>query len=397
MMYAIQLDMYQAAAVAALVLLLGRFLVRNLDLLRRYCIPEPVAGGVVFALAHLALRQAGILEISFDSTLQTFFMVVFFCSVGFTACFRLLKKGGLQVLLFLGIAVMMCVLQNGLGAFIASAFGLNPRLGLATGSIPMVGGHGTAASFGPLLEKAGVSGASAVAIASATFGLVAGCVIGGPTAVSRIRQKNLHSFETATGSNEVVVDKNEVTGAIDSGRFLNAALCLALAIGAGTVVSAWLNKVFTFPIYIGAMLVAAFIRNTTDMAGKEIPMEEISTIGSFSLSLFLGLAMMGLKLWELADLAVPMVVMLVAQTVLMMVYAYFVVFNLLGKNYDAAVMTSGFCGFGMGATPNAMANMQAITQKYGPAPTAYFVVPLVGSLFIDFMNTIIITSFLNLL
>ena len=397
MMYAIQLDMYQAAAVAALVLLLGRFLVRNLDLLRRYCIPEPVAGGVVFALAHLALRQAGILEISFDSTLQTFFMVVFFCSVGFTACFRLLKKGGLQVLLFLGIAVMMCVLQNGLGAFIASAFGLDPRLGLATGSIPMVGGHGTAASFGPLLEKAGVSGASAVAIASATFGLVAGCVIGGPTAVSRIRQKNLHSFETATGSNEVVVDKNEVTGAIDSGRFLNAALCLALAIGAGTVVSAWLNKVFTFPIYIGAMLVAAFIRNTTDMAGKEIPLEEISTIGSFSLSLFLGLAMMGLKLWELADLAVPMVVMLVAQTVLMMVYAYFVVFNLLGKNYDAAVMTSGFCGFGMGATPNAMANMQAITQKYGPAPTAYFVVPLVGSLFIDFMNTIIITSFLNLL
>lgn len=397
MMYAIQLDMYQAAAVAALVLLLGRFLVRNLDLLRRYCIPEPVAGGVVFALAHLALRQAGILEISFDSTLQTFFMVVFFCSVGFTACFRLLKKGGLQVLLFLGIAVMMCVLQNGLGAFIASAFGLDPRLGLATGSIPMVGGHGTAASFGPLLEKAGVSGASAVAIASATFGLVVGCVIGGPTAVSRIRQKNLHSFETATGSNEVVVDKNEVTGAIDSGRFLNAALCLALAIGAGTVVSAWLNKVFTFPIYIGAMLVAAFIRNTTDMAGKEIPMEEISTIGSFSLSLFLGLAMMGLKLWELADLAVPMVVMLVAQTVLMMVYAYFVVFNLLGKNYDAAVMTSGFCGFGMGATPNAMANMQAITQKYGPAPTAYFVVPLVGSLFIDFMNTIIITSFLNLL
>lgn len=209
MMYAIQLDMYQAAAVAALVLLLGRFLVRNLDLLRRYCIPEPVAGGVVFALAHLALRQAGILEISFDSTLQTFFMVVFFCSVGFTACFRLLKKGGLQVLLFLGIAVMMCVLQNSLGAFIASAFDLDPRLGLATGSIPMVGGHGTAASFGPLLEKAGVSGASAVAIASATFGLVAGCVIGGPTAVSRIRQKKLHSFETATGSNEVVVDKIE--------------------------------------------------------------------------------------------------------------------------------------------------------------------------------------------
>ena len=166
MMYTIQLDMYQAAAVAALVLLLGRFLVRKAELLRRYCIPEPVAGGVVFALTHLALRQAGILEISFDPALQTFFMIVFFCSVGFTACFRLLKKGGIQVMLFLGIAVMMCVFQNGLGAFIAGVFDLDPRLGLATGSIPMVGGHGTSASFGPLLEKAGVSGASAVAIAS---------------------------------------------------------------------------------------------------------------------------------------------------------------------------------------------------------------------------------------
>lgn len=304
---------------------------------------------------------------------------------------------GMSNVAHMGIAVMMCVFQNGLGAFIAGVFDLDPRLGLATGSIPMVGGHGTSASFGPLLEKAGVSGASAVAIASATFGLVAGCVIGGPIAVSRIRQKNLRSFETATGSNEVTVDKNEVTGAIDSSRFLNAALCLALAIGAGTVVSSWLNRIFTFPIYIGAMLVAAFIRNAADLARKEIPMEEISTIGSFSLSLFLGLAMMGLKLWELADLAVPMIVMLLAQTVLMMIYAYFVVFNLLGKNYDAAVMTSGFCGFGMGATPNAMANMQAITQKYGPAPTAYFVVPLVGSLFIDFVNTIIITTFLNFL
>ena len=163
------------------------------------------------------------------------------------------------------------------------------------------------------------------------------------------------------------------------------------------MVSAWLNKVFTFPIYIGAMLVAAFIRNTTDMAGKEIPMEEISTIGSFSLSLFLGLAMMGLKLWELADLAVPMVVMLVAQTVLMMVYAYFVVFNLLGKNYDAAVMTSGFCGFGMGATPNAMANMLVLTNKFGPAPKAFFVGPIVGGMFIDFVNTGVLTVFLQFL
>lgn len=403
MMYQIQLDMYQAVAIAALVLLLGRFLVGKFAFLRKYCIPEPVVGGVIFAAAHVLLRSAGILEISFDATLQDFFMTVFFCSVGFTACFRLLKKGGLQVIFFLIIAITMVILQNGLGAGLASLFHLDPRLGLATGSIPMVGGHGTAAAFGPVLEDAGVIGANAVAIASATFGLVAGCVIGGPIAYRHIRSKGLHSTESATGSNEIVVDKDEVTGAIDSRRFLDAALYLAIAIGIGTIVSAYLQKItimgqpMSFPSYIGAMVVAAAIRNIMDARKQDMPMEEISTIGSFSLSLFLGLAMMGLKLWQLADLALPMIVMLAGQTILMALFAYFVVFNLLGRNYDAAVMTTGFCGFGMGATPNAMANMQAVTEKYGPAPTAYFVVPLVGSLFIDFANSITILLFMNIL
>ena len=383
-MLQIELNMYQAVAVAALVLLLGRFLVSKIPFLTKYCIPEPVVGGVVYAVVHLILRSAGILEISFDNTLQSFFMTVFFCSVGYTACFRLLKKGGVQVLLFLLVSIIMVALQNGLGAVLAGAFHLDPRLGLAVGSIPMVGGHGTAGAFGPVLEEAGVAGANAVAIASATFGLVAGCMIGGPLAYRRIHSLNLKSTETATG-------------AIDSRRFLDSALYLAIAIGAGTIVSLFLNKLMTFPSYIGAMVVAAIIRNIVDATHKDMPMEEISTIGSFSLSLFLGLAMMGLKLWQLAELALPMIVMLAAQTVLMAVFAYFVVFNLLGKNYDAAVMTSGFCGFGMGATPNAMANMQAITAKYGPAPTAYFVVPLVGSLFIDFFNALIITTFMNFL
>lgn len=403
MMYQIELNMYQAVAVAAIVLLLGRVLVNKFAFLRKYCIPEPVVGGVIFAIVHVILRSAGILEISFDATLQTFFMTVFFCSVGFTACFRLLKKGGVQVILFLIISVLMVILQNCLGATLASLFNLDPRLGLATGSIPMVGGHGTAAAFGPVLEEAGVVGANAVAIASATFGLVAGCVIGGPIAYRHIHNKNLRSTESATGSNEVVVDKNEVTGAIDSQRFLNAAIYLAIAIGLGTIVSDLLQRItimgqqMSFPSYIGAMVVAAAIRNIMDMCKKDMPTEEISTIGSFSLSLFLGLAMIGLKLWQLADLALPMIVMLAGQTALMAIFAYFVVFNLLGRNYDAAVMTTGFCGFGMGATPNAMANMQAVTAKYGPAPTAYFVVPLVGSLFIDFANSIAVLLFMNIL
>lgn len=394
-MKVIELDMYQATAVAAIVLLLGRILVDKIAVLRRYCIPAPVVGGFIYAILHLAVRSAGILEISADMTLKNVFMVAFFCSVGYTASFRMLKKGGVQTIVFLLLAVVMVVLQNCLGAGLATAFGLDPRLGLATGSIPMVGGHGTAGSFGPMLEDLGVANANVVAIASATFGLVAGCAIGGPIAYNKINKFKLVSAAKDT-SVEEVVEKDE-TGAIDSKQFLDAFLYLIIAIGAGTVVSYFLGKMMTFPFYIGAMLVGAVIRNIMDAMQKEIPMEEIGTLGGSCLSIFLGLAMIDMKLWQLAELALPLVVMLAAQTILMFVYAYFVVFNVLGRTYDAAVMTTGFCGFGMGATPNAMANMQAVTGQYGPAPTAFMVVPLVGSLFIDFCNASILTAFINFL
>ena len=400
MMFNINLDMFQAAAVACGVLLLGRFLVSKIELLRRYCIPEPVVGGVIFALVHLVLRSFGIVEITFDATIQTIFMNIFFCSVGFAAAFRLLKKGGKLVFLFLALAIGMVIVQNLAGAGLATVFGLDPRFGLATASIPMVGGHGTSAAFGPVLEKAGIVGAEAVAIASATFGLVAGCLIGGPIASSVIKKYSLKPTENATGGAE---GEEEVAGKIDSTRFLNAMMFLLIALGIGTIIGKYLSKIvifgqpLSFPGYIGAMLAAAVIRNIFDIKGKDVPMEEINTIGSYSLSVFLGLAMMGLKLWQLAELAVPMIVMLVAQTVLMFVVARFVCFNLLGKSYDAAVITAGFCGFGMGATPNAMANMQAVTKKNGPSPTAFLVVPLVGSLFIDLFNSTIITLFISFL
>ena len=393
----LELNMYQTLAIAVLVLILGKFLKKKINFLEKFCIPAPVVGGLIFAIMTCVLYGLGIAELSFDDTLREVCMVFFFTSVGFQANLKVLKSGGKSLIIFLGLVIGLILAQNFLAVGMSQVLKLNPLIGLCTGSIPMVGGHGTAGAFGPVLEEAGVAGANAVAIASATFGLVAGCMIGGPLAYRRIHSLNLKSTETATGSDEVKVDKNEVTGAIDSRRFLDGALYLAIAIGAGTIVSLFLNKLMTFPSYIGAMVVAAIIRNVVDATHKDMPMEEISTIGSFSLSLFLGLAMMGLKLWQLAELALPMIVMLAAQTVLMAVFAYFVVFNLLGKNYDAAVMTSGFCGFGMGATPNAMANMQAITAKYGPAPTAYFVVPLVGSLFIDFFNALIITTFMNFL
>ena len=390
-MKVIELDMYQATAVAAIVLLLGRILVDKIAILRKYCIPAPVVGGFIYAILHLVVRSAGILEISADMTLKNVFMVAFFCSVGYTASFKMLKKGGIQTIVFLLLAVVMVILQNCLGAGLASAFGLDPRLGLATGSIPMVGGHGTAGSFGPMLEELGVANANVVAIASATFGLVAGCAIGGPIAYNKI-----HKFNLKSAALDTTIEEDE-TGAIDSKQFLDAFLYLIIAIGAGTVVSMFLGKLMTFPFYIGAMLVGAVIRNVMDAMQKEIPMEEIGTLGGSCLSIFLGLAMIDMKLWQLAELALPLVVMLAAQTILMFVYAYFVVFNVLGRTYDAAVMTTGFCGFGMGATPNAMANMQAVTGQYGPAPTAFMVVPLVGSLFIDFCNASILTAFINFL
>ena len=399
-MLQINLDMFQAAAVAMGVLLLGRFMVAKFSIFRKYCIPEPVVGGVIFALVHLALRSAGILEISFDDTIQTIFMNMFFCSVGFAAAFKMLKKGGKMVFIFLAIAIGTVIIQNTMGAAIATAFGINPLLGLATGSIPMVGGHGTSAAFGPVLETAGLDGATVVAVASATFGLVAGCVIGGPIASSVIKKYNLKPTESATGGD---VNTAEEAGRIDQGRFLNAIMFLFVALGIGTIIGKALSGLtimgvtLTFPGYIGAMMAAAIIRNVFEMKNWDVPMEEIDTIGSYCLSVFLGLAMMGLKLWQLADLAIPMIVMLIAQTVLMFVMARFVCFNLLGKSYDAAVISGGLCGFGMGATPNAMANMQAITKKNGPSPTAFLVVPLVGSLFIDFCNGIIITLFVSFL
>lgn len=374
-------------------LLLGRVLVSKIAILRKYCIPAPVVGGFIYAIVHTILRGMGILEIQGDMTLQSVFMTAFFCSVGFTASFRMLKKGGVQTVIFLGLAAAMVVLQNVLGAGLAGVFGLDPRLGLATGSIPMVGGHGTAGSFGPLLEGLGVANANVVAIASATYGLVAGCVIGGPIASSKIRKFKLGSAASGSSTEEAAEEEAKLSSPL----ILDGLLYLIVAIGFGTLVSAVLGKFMTFPSYIGAMLVGAIIRNVADMQGKEIPMEEISSLGGAALSVFLGMAMIGMKLWQLAELAVPLVVMLLAQTILMFVYANFVVFNVLGKSYDAAVMTSGFCGFGMGATPNAMANMQAITSQHGPAPTAYMVVPLVGSLFIDFVNASILTGFINFL
>ena len=401
------LDMYQTAGVAMLLFVLGRFLTTRIEFLKRCCIPAPVVGGLIFAIVHLVLYSCGVVQLSFDDNVKSFFMTLFFTSVGYTACFRLLKKGGKKVFTFLIIAIVMVCLQDVLGSVLATVFHWDMRLGLCTGSIPMVGGHGTAGSYGPLMEnKLGIEGANVLAIAAATFGLVSGSLMGGPTARSIINRYGLTSTESEAEIMEIDDENAEEKAKaerVDTDAFTNAAILLIVASGVGTVLTALLNNIhfgqfkLTFPTYIGAMRVAAVIRNFCDAKHIVLPAKAIDLWGNVSLSIFLAIALMTLKLWQLASLAGPMIVMLAAQVVLMFVFARFVVFNIMGRDYEAAVMTSAFCGFGMGATPNAMANMQVLTKRYGPAPQAYFIVPLVGSLFIDFFNGIIITGFMNIL
>ena len=395
-MNVIEVNMYQAAGLAVLMLVIGRMLVARIEFLRKYCIPAPVVGGLIFAILHVILRSMGILEFNMDTTLQTVFMTAFFCSVGYMAAFKELKKGGIGVVKFLVLAILMCCIQDLVGGFGAKIFGLDGKLGLAMGSIPLVGGHGTAGSFGPFLEDMGVANATTVAVAAATYGLIAGCMIGGPIATGKIRKMGLKSSAIeSTATAEVSVDQD--TGAMDEGNLMDAAIYIVIAVGLGTIVAVLLGKLITLPGYIGAMIVGAIIRNVQESRGVKMPMGEMGALGNICLSIFLGLAMINLKLWQLVSLALPMIVILLIQTVIMFFYASFVVFNVMGRDYDAATISSGFCGFGMGATPNAMANMQAITNQYGPAPVAFMIVPLVGSLFIDFFNAAIITAFTNFL
>ena len=390
----VTLNMYHATALAAVVLLVGRFMVSRIQLLSKYCIPAPIVGGVLYAILHCILYVNGIAGIVFDDTLQKFFMTIFFTSVGFMASFYVLKKGGIQVIIFLAVILGLVVLQDVLGCLLATLFQLDPRIGLCVGSISMIGGHGTAGSLGFLVEDLGVPGAGSVAMAAATFGLVAGSLLGGPVGRARIERHHLSSNE-CIDQNDV---EQEITQNVENERFLNTAIYFAFAIGLGEIVSNFFVSIgLTFPSYIGAMLVAVVIRNIGDWRKLDVPMIEINALGNLSLNLYLAMALMSLQLWQLVDLALPMVVMLLGQAILLALYAYFVIFRVMGSDYEAAVMSSAACGFGMGATPNAMANMQAISKLYGPAPRAFLVVPLVGSLFIDFFNSLIIAGFLNFL
>ncbi|MCZ8220429.1 MAG: sodium/glutamate symporter [Acidovorax sp.] len=407
-MITIELDIAQTVGIAAVLLVVGDFIKNRVGVLSRYFIPGPIIGGLAFSLIALVGHQTGLFTFQFYDNMRAFLLLVFFTTIGFSASFELLKKGGVGVALFLAAAVGLVVLQNLLGAGLAAALGVHPLIGVAAGSISLTGGHGTSAAFGPLLEQAGAAGALPAAIAAATYGLVAGCVIGGPLGTLLMRRNGLHASGLAAGSpaGATAADAaNAATARVpapaptgNSDTVMYASILIAVSIGAGTLLVNWLKGLgITLPSYLGPMLVAALVRNIIDWRDSALPLRQFEVVGNVSLAFFLAMALMSMKLWELAEVAGPLLVILLAQTVLMFAYGYFITFRVMGRDYDAAVIAAGHCGFGMGATPNAMANMQAFTAANGPSVKAFFVIPLVGSLFIDFFNAVIITGFMNYL
>ncbi|WP_097027559.1 sodium/glutamate symporter [Clostridium peptidivorans] len=391
----IKLDMMQTTALAVVIYYFGGWVKSKWKLLYKFCIPDPVVGGLIFSIVNLFLRQSGTLKLTLDTTLQSPFMMVFFTSIGFTASLQLVKKGGLQVAIFWLVASVLALLQDALGVTIAKALGQNPLLGLICGSVTMTGGHGTGGAFGPVFEQMGLQGATTFAMAAATFGLVSGSLMGGPLGRRLIETRNLKSHP------ELYVSQEEVNAASEEAvsyeEFFRSFALLLIALGIGAVLGNFFKKLgITLPAYVSAMIIAAIILNVGESTGKwHVNQKCTEIIGSIGLNIFLSMALISLKLWELAAVAGPMLVILLAQVVMMWLFAYYVTFNIMGKDFDAAVMSAGHCGFGMGATPNAMANMRSVVERFGAAPRAFFVLPIVGAFLIDFTNAIIITTFAN--
>lgn len=404
----IQLGMIQSIGLAVIFLLLGKAIRNIVPLFSRYCIPSPVIGGLIFSIIHMILKQSNLALFEFDSTLQTFFQIMFFCTIGFNASLKMLKTGGKKAFIFLLVATVFAFLQNALAIGLAGVLRINPLLALLTASPALTGGHGTSAAVAPSIEILGYPEALTVALTAATFGLVAGSLIGSPMANYLIVKDNLVNKKKLQLSDKAafdlsLVETKETT--LNTDKISMAFFQILIAMALGTYLTTALNKFVgqwitgvAFPAYIGAMLVAAVIRNISDNATLfKTPMEEIEVVGEVSLNLFLGMALITLKLWQLVDLAVPMLVLLLAQCIMMYFYGIFVSYRVMGKNYDSAIMVAGLTGFGMGSTSNAMANMNSVTEKYVYSRTAFFVVPIVGSLFIDFINIGIIYGFISFL
>lgn len=397
----LQIDLYESVGLAVLLLLLGKWLKSKIYFFRKYAIPSPVIGGLLFAFVTLFLQSVHVLSFQFDNTLQSFFMTIFFTSIGFNVSLKLLYKGGAKLLLFLGLATIFSLFQNIIPIVLANPLGVDARLALMTGSTALMGGLGTSAAIAPQVEEIGVTGAHAVAIASATFGLLMGSLMGAPIGNNLITRKKLY-LNRKTDEEEREIDAlRENSIPMNGERITKASFLILISMGIGVIFTDVLNHFMglyidtvKFPVYIGPMIVAAIIRNIFDARGNFDLNPEIQLLGDICLNVFISIAIMTLRLWELSELALPLMMLLLAQVVLMYLFPRFIAFPVLGKDYDAAVSTSGLIGFSMGSTANAMANLDSICDKFGYSRVAYFIVPVVGAFFIDFINVLMITGFL---
>lgn len=377
-------------------LVLGSFLVKKASLLQRFCIPAPVVGGLLFAIVATVLKASGAVEISLDTSLQSLFMLTFFTTVGLGASFKLIKLGGKLLVIYWIACGFLALAQNVIGVSLASLFGIHPLIGMMAGAVSMEGGHGAATAFGQTVEDLGIPSALAIGIAAATFGLVAGGLVGGPTVKYLIAKHNLKPTEVEDTAKSV----EEAAQPIATNAFFTQVLLITFCMAVGTYLGGLFSTAtgFVLPGYVGAMFVAVIVRNVVDKFKPDaIDMKSINLISDVTLGIFLSMALMSIKLWEVAALALPMLVIVFVQVVFIVLFGIFVLFRLLGKNYDAAVMVAGFTGHGLGATPNAMANMAAVTERFGPSRKAYLVVPIVGAFLIDVFAMPIIITTINLL
>ena len=395
------LDFIQTTAVGAIALFVGVAILHRMPVLRRYNIPAAVVGGLVIAILVTMSREFNLASVKFDTTLQAPLMTAFFTSIGLSASVGLLKAGTRQALVFLALATFLAVIQSLIGIVTAVAFGQSPLLGVLMGPAALTGGPATALAFAPQFAAAGVVAAESVAIAAAMAGIVMGGLVGGPIVTRLIEHHQLHA-PTPTPTPQPTASMPVHSASDEEGDLLTVLKGLSVLLVAMGVGS-WLGGVMksadlTLPGYVGAMLMGALIRNIDDQTQwLQIPHELTERIGVVCLSLFLSVALMNLKLWELTSIAAPLLVNLIIQVIAVAVFCWYVVFRVMGRDYDAAVMSGGFTGFMLGTTANAMAVMHSVVQRYGPSPRAFLVAPIVGAFFIDFTNALLITGLLNFL
>jgi ESS family glutamate:Na+ symporter len=401
----IRVDMIQTVGIAVAMFMIGNLIVNKTKFLKRYCIPPAVVGGLVFTFMHLMGVLTGLYSFVFDQTMRNFFMIGFFSTIGFSASFRIVKQGGTAIIILLISSIVMLVVQDIWGIGISRAFGLNPLLGMCAGSISLMGGSGTSAALAPILGANGAEGALIVAIASAIFGLIVADLVAGPIAKHLIDKKCLvqkaEESDMAGECQEADYSKFQVKAdeIIKISDFSKGFFYIMIVMAFGSVISLLLkNAGLVFPAYIGAIFASTVFRNIADVKDSTLPLSGINAIGKVFLNIFLSMTIMSLEIWKISGIALPLMVILAGQVIICVLFTVFVVFNLLGKDYDSAVMSAGFFGYAIGVVPNSVVSMTAVVDKYGrPSPKAFFTVPIVGGFLIDLFLSLIVITHMNLI